>query len=140
MLKHKKYVALTLLLFITFLSNGQEKFTLSGTISDIRNNETLYGVNFIITELKSGTTTNEYGFYSLSLPKGNYTIQVSYIGYETITETIVLDKNIRKNFSLKESSEQLDEVVLTDRVIKTEIKKPEMSVNKLSIQEIKQIN
>lgn len=139
MFKNKKILLIILLHFITFVSFAQEKFTLSGTISDSRNNETLYGVNFIITEIKSGTTTNEYGFYSLSLPKGTYTIQVSYLGYENITETIVLDKNIRKNFSLIESSEQLDEVVLTDRVIKTEIKKPEMSVNKLSIQEIKQM-
>ena len=139
MLFRKKHFHILLLLLITNFTFAQEKFTLSGTITDQRNNETLYGVNFIITELKSGATTNEYGFFSLSLPKGTYTIQVSYIGFETITETIILDKNIRKNFALNESSQQLAEVVLTDRVIKTEIKKPEMSVNKLSIQEIKQM-
>lgn len=139
MIFRKNFFTILLLLFMTNLCFAQEKFTISGTITDQRNNETLYGVNFIITELKSGATTNEYGFFSLSLLKGTYTIQVSYLGFETITETIILDKNIRKNFALKESSQQLEEVVLTDRVIKTEIKKPEMSVNKLSIQEIKQM-
>lgn len=118
---------------------AQEKFILSGTITDQQNNETLFGVNVIIVEQKSGTTTNEYGFYSISLPKGTYTIQISYLGYQTLNETIVLDKNIRKNFSLSEASQQLNEVVLTDRKVKAEIRKPEMSVNKLSIQEIKEM-
>lgn len=118
---------------------AQEKFILSGTITDLQNNETLFGVNVIIVEQKTGTTTNEYGFYSISLPKGTYTIQISYLGYQTINETIVLDKNIRKNFSLSEASQQLNEVILTDRKVKAEIRKPEMSVNKLSIQEIKEM-
>lgn len=118
---------------------AQEKFILSGTITDQQNNETLFGVNVIIVEQKTGTTTNEYGFYSISLPKGTYTIQISYLGYQTLNETIVLDKNIRKNFSLSEASQQLNEVVLTDRKVKAEIRKPEMSVNKLSIQEIKEM-
>ena len=118
---------------------AQEKFILSGTITDLQNNETLFGVNVIIVEQKTGTTTNEYGFYSISLPKGTYTIQISYLGYQTLNETIVLDKNIRKNFSLSEASQQLNEVVLTDRKVKAEIRKPEMSVNKLSIQEIKEM-
>lgn len=118
---------------------AQEKFILSGTITDQQNNETLFGVNVIIVEQKTGTTTNEYGFYSISLPKGTYTVQISYLGYQTLNETIVLDKNIRKNFSLSEASQQLNEVVLTDRKVKAEIRKPEMSVNKLSIQEIKEM-
>ncbi|MFY7741843.1 MAG: TonB-dependent receptor [Flavobacterium sp.] len=118
---------------------AQEKFILSGTITDQQNNETLFGVNVIIVEQKTGTTTNEYGFYSISLPKGTYTVQISYLGYQTINETIVLDKNIRKNFSLSEASQQLNEVILTDLKVKAEIRKPEMSVNKLSIQEIKEM-
>lgn len=118
---------------------SQEKFTLSGTVTDQRNNETLIGVTVVITELKTGATTNEYGFYSISLPKGTYTLEISYLGFETITTTIVLDKNIRNNVSMKESVQLLNEVVLTDRKVRTEIRKPEMSVNKLTIQEIKQL-
>jgi len=133
-----------LFLFILSIFSGttlfsQEKFTLSGTVNDQKNNETLIGVTVVITELKTGTTTNEYGFYSISLPKGTYTLVISYIGFETITSTIILDKNIRNNVSLKESVQLLNEVVLTDRKVRTEIRKPEMSVNKLTIQEIKQM-
>lgn len=136
---NKIILTLLMTLGILFTSTAQEKFTISGTISDQNSNETLYGVNIIATETKTGSTTNEYGFYSISLPKGTYLIQISYVGYQTIEETIVLDKNIRKNFSLFESSQQLKEVVVSDRKVKAEIRKPEMSVNKLSIQEIKEM-
>ncbi|MFD1314738.1 TonB-dependent receptor [Namhaeicola litoreus] len=118
---------------------AQDKMTLSGTITDALNNETLIGVTIIIPELGTGTTTNEYGFYSISIPEGEYTIEISYIGFDPISETILLNENIRKNFALNESSQQLDEIVLTDQTVKAEIRRPEMSVNKLSIKEIKEM-
>lgn len=120
-------------------SSSKEKFTLSGTISDIQNNETLIGVNIYIPELKTGTNTNAYGFYSITLPSGNYTLQISYLGYQTITESISLDQNLKKNFKLNGQEQQLDEVVITDQRQKTNIRKAEMSVSKLSTATIKKI-
>ena len=117
---------------------AQDKMTLSGTITDALNNETLIGVTIIIPELGTGTTTNEYGFYSISIPEGEYTIEISYVGFDPISETILLNENIRRNFSLNESSQQLEEIILTDQTVRTEIRRPEMSVNKLSIKEIKE--
>ena len=129
-----------LLLFIFAYSSGfsQEKFTLSGTISDKKNNETLIGVSIAIKGAKAFTTTNEYGFYSLTLPKGDYEINIRYVSYETITEKISLTQNLRKNYSLIEVGQVLDEVVITEKN-KTNTRKPEMSVNKLSISAIKQM-
>src|SRR5688572_23676488 len=74
------FFTLFLFLFTYFSSAAQEKFTVSGTISDKESNETLIGVNLFIRELKTGITTNEYGFYSISLPAGDYTLEVSYVG------------------------------------------------------------
>jgi hypothetical protein len=116
---------------------AQEKYTISGSIRDDSSNETLIGVNIIVPDLQTGTVTNEYGFYSLSLPSGTYNVQISYLGYQTISEIIVLDKDITKNYKLIESAENLDEVVITDDVEKLNIKKPQMSVNSLSIKTIK---
>ncbi len=129
-----------LLLFLFAFSSGfsQEKFTLSGTISDKKNNETLIGVSIAIKGTKAFTTTNEYGFYSLTLPKGDYEINIRYVSYETITEKIALTQNLRKNYSLKEVGQVLDEVVFSEKN-KTNTRKPEMSVNKLSISAIKQM-
>ena len=129
--------SLRVLLLFLFLSPltilSQEKFTLSGTITDSQSNETLIGVNILVPEIQSGTMTNEYGFYSITLPKGTYNIQISYLGFETIIETINLNQNISKNYKLIEASESLGEVVIKENVEKLNIKKPQMSVNALSI-------
>ncbi len=129
-----------LLIFFTSLQSfAQEKFTLSGVIDDKVNNETLIGVNIIIPELQTGATTNEYGFFSITLPEGTYRTQVSYLGFTTVEQTIVLDKNQTLNYSLEESTETLDDVVITKNVEKISLRKPQMSVNSLSIKTIKQM-
>ncbi|WP_445733431.1 TonB-dependent receptor [Mariniflexile sp.] len=119
--------------------HSQEKFTLNGTILEEKSNETLIGVSILFPELQTGTTTNEYGFYSITLPKGSYKIVISYIGFATKTKTIVLDKNITINFSLTDAIENLDEIVITENVEKLNIKAPQMSVNRLTASTIKQI-
>ena len=128
----------TLLLNI-LTSNAQEKYTLSGTISEEKSNETLIGVNILFPEIQSGTTTNEYGFYSITLPEGTYKTIVSYLGYTTITETIVLSENITKNYALFDATENLDAVIITENIEKLDIQTPQMSVNKLTSTTIKQI-
>jgi hypothetical protein len=133
-----KFVFPLLFLFLTNLGFSQEKFTLSGTITDNKNNETLIGVNVIVKGTKIFTITNEYGFYSLTLPRGDYEINISYVSYQTIEEKITLTQNIKKNYNLIESSQTLDEVVITEKT-KTNTRKPEMSVNKMSIATIKQM-
>lgn len=132
------------ILIILFLSlshtiQGQQKYTLSGTISEVSSNETLIGVTVAIPELKTGVTTNEYGFYSITLPEGTYTVLISYLGFEDITQQITLTENRRKDFLLSEEAEQLEEVVVTENVEKMDIRKPQMSVNTLSVGTIKKI-
>ena len=135
----KKIITFLVVLLSALSSFGQEKFTLSGTIIDANSNETLIGVNVVIPELKTGVTTNEYGFYSITIPKGNYTVQISYLGYLTISESISLNQNIKNNFNLFSNETALQEVIITDNKTKIDIKKPEMSVNKLSISAIKKM-
>lgn len=135
----KKISFLLIIIFTTLHSFSQDKFTLSGTIKDSKNNETLIGVNIYIPALKIGTTTNEYGFYSITVPRGEHQIEISYVGYQTIQQTITLNQNTKNNFSISESGEELQEVVITDNKKKINIKSPEMSVNKLSISTIKKM-
>eukprot|EP01038_Epipyxis_sp_PR26KG_P019302 gene19302-27343_t len=134
----KNIVILLLSLFAFSSGFSQEKFTLSGTVSDKKNNETLIGVSIAIKGANAFTTTNEYGFYSLTLPKGDYEINIRYVSYETITEKISLTQNVRKNYSLIEVGQVLEDVVISEKN-KTNTRKPEMSVNKLSISTIKQM-
>lgn len=139
MMISKKISLLFLLLLCSFSLTAQERFTLSGTVSDSNSNETLIGVNLYIPELKTGITTNEYGFYSITVPKGSYTIRISYMGYNSLEEKIQLQQNTKTNFKLYSAENTLKEVIVTDTKSKIDIRKPEMSVNKLSISAIKRM-
>ncbi|MGB5698437.1 TonB-dependent receptor [Muriicola sp.] len=135
---NRHFLVLVIFLLPFFLIS-QEKFTLSGVISEASSNETLIGVTIAIPALRTGVTTNEYGFFSLTLPKGTYEIQISYLGFLDVMETITFDRDQKINFQLIEGAEVLEEVVLTENVEKLNISKPQMSVNTLAVQTIKNI-
>jgi hypothetical protein len=131
-------IAIYLAILSVFPAFAQEKFTLSGTILDAQNNETLIGVSIYLPELKMGTTTNEYGYYSLSVPKGEHTLQISYIGFATVSEKISITRNTKKTFHLDSANEELKEVIITEKT-HTDVHKAEMSVNRLSTETIKKM-
>jgi len=135
----KSLSLLFFLVFNLFTVASQERFTLQGTVSDASSNETLIGVNILVRSLSTGVVTNEYGFYSIKLPKGDYELSISYLGYQETTRDISLTGNTNLNIKLSEASQNLDEIVITDNVERLNIRKPEMSVNKLSINTIKKL-
>ena len=134
-----KKISTFVIFLTTFIAFSQERFTLSGTVTDFKNNETLIGVNIYIPGMKIGTTTNKYGFYSLTIPAGEHQVEVKYLGYQDVQKTIFLDEDSKANFSLSENSEELQEVVITSNREKVNIKSPEMSINKLSISSIRKM-
>jgi hypothetical protein len=112
MLKTKRMI-IVLLLLLPGLLRAQIKstFTISGTIKDKASGETLPAATVTFIELPGkGATTNSYGFYSITLPKGSYTMLTSYTGYATDTLKILISKNIVINSNLKYGSGQLQEV------------------------------
>ncbi|MBT8205060.1 MAG: TonB-dependent receptor, partial [Eudoraea sp.] len=134
-----RQVLLSLFLLTTTLLTAQKKYTLSGTITEAASNETLIGVSLVVPQLRTGVTTNEYGFYSLTLPEGSYEVQISYLGFKDVVQTINFDRDQQINFQLAEQAEQLQEVTVTEDVERINIRKPQMSVNTLSVQTIQQI-
>ncbi len=137
----KKNIRLLLFLFLFYSTTifSQERFTLSGTITELSSNETLIGVTVAVPSLSTGVITNEYGFYSITLPKGSYEILISSLGYQDIVKQVDLTVNQKLNFQLAEDAQQLEEVVVTEDVEKLNIRKPQMSVNTLSAETIKNI-
>ena len=97
------YFQLILIVFVFTQSRlyCQEKVTLSGYVSDSENNETLIGVNVIIPNLKIGTTTNDYGFYSLTVPRGDYKLQISFLGYKNQEIDLIILSDFSQNFNLQ---------------------------------------
>ncbi|RKR13418.1 TonB-dependent receptor-like protein [Maribacter vaceletii] len=132
-------VCLFIFLSSSYLSFGQQKFTLSGIVSQKNSNETLIGVTIAIPELQTGVITNEYGFYSITLPEGNYTLVTNYLGFQEIKKDITLTDNKKINFQLKEEAEQLEEVIVIEDKERIDIRKPQMSVNTLKAETIKNI-
>ena len=126
-------------LFYFLIGFSQQKHTLSGIIKDSLSGESLIGVNLIIPEINAGASTNEYGFYSLTIPEGNYSLYISYIGYKDIYKKIELTSDVKLNFNLQENFKQLNEIIITDNPYKVKVSTPEMSVNKITITSIKQM-
>ena len=69
---------------------GQAKFTISGTIKDAQNGESLIGATVLAKgdAGSAGAITNAYGFYSLSVPEGTYTLTVQYVSFTTQTRVV----------------------------------------------------
>ena len=135
----KYKIVLFFFLLISSISFAQNRYILSGTITDQNTNETLIGVTVSVKEASINTITNEYGFYSVSLPEGTYTLEVSYIGYAAFSESILVNANTRKNVSIEFTGISIEGVEITGNNRAVNIRKPEMSVNKLSVEEIKKM-
>jgi len=133
-----KKILILVLIFSSFSFFAQE-YTLSGKISDKENGETLFGVSIYLKGKTIGTSSNEYGFYSLSLTKGTYTIVYAYLGFNTIEKKIVINKNSILNIELSETATSLDEVTISAAKSKarTRIKIAQMSVNSMGAKTIK---
>ena len=112
---------------------------MSGVVSEAETGETLFGVNVLIPEFQMGTVTNEYGFYSITLPKGDVEIIYSSLGFTTEKKQISLEKNLKINVNLKTDTQSLDEVVITADSEKLNIRSSQMSSNTLSANTIKKI-
>lgn len=135
-----KQSLLGLCLLFTCLLTAQSSFTVRGKVKDAKNGETLMGATVFLKGTTNGAITNNYGFYSLTAAQGNYTLVVSYMGYQEIKKDINLNGNLELNFELQEVTEALEEVVITaDEPERISIKKPQMSVSKLKASTIKQM-
>jgi hypothetical protein len=134
----------TLLFLLSFASLqslfAQEKFTISGTIKDKKNGETIIGAIVRVNELKgTGAVTNEYGFYSLTLPSGKYTLSFEFLGYQTQTVSITLDKNQKTDIAFEENSKELNEVTVTATRDNERVTSAQTGVEKMDMKEINKI-
>lgn len=130
---------LFLFLCFTVAALAQEKVTLSGYIRDAGNGEELIGANIYVRELGSGASTNVYGFYSLSLDPGNYQVVFSYLGYESQTSDLSLTASRTLDMELTAEGVLMAEVEVTASAEDRQVESIEMSVEKLSAEQIKRI-
>jgi hypothetical protein len=117
--------------------NAQLKYTISGSIRDSLTGEVLIGASVSISELHSGCITNAYGFYSLTVPSGDYNVNYSYIGFSQKTVHVRLNSDMEKNMELKTKTVTLNEVTVSAEAANHNVSSTEMSVQTLNIKEIK---
>ncbi|MCG6188556.1 TonB-dependent receptor [Maribellus maritimus] len=134
-----KQILLVLPFLCLFLKTYSQNSTVSGYIKDAASGEALIGATCYIPGLQTGVTSNQYGFYSLTLPTGNHKINFSFIGYETQSIGVDLKENKVLNISLAEDSKQLEDVVVTGTRRDRNIESTEMSMEKISVKLVKKL-
>ena len=141
MKKYKSRLLIATLLCCFYnTSFAQQKVSISGTVKEKSSGEILIGATVYILELPDlSVITNSYGFYSLSVPQGNYTIIVSAIGYKKDTANLLLEHNLKHTVALESLETSLEEVVVNTGNTSENVAKPLMGVQKLSIAEIKNV-
>ena len=133
----KKIFLLVIFLFSLNI-NSQNNFTFSGYVLDSQTNELVIGASVIIDELNIGTITNSYGFFSITVKEGNYSVKTQNLGYKDDLQIISLNKNIILNIYLAEEVESLDEVIVMENTEDIDIELPVLSLNIISGKTIKQ--
>jgi hypothetical protein len=115
------------------------KFTISGYVKDASNGEYSIGASVFIKELVKGGSTNQYGFYSITVEAGTYTLVSSYVGYDNFVKKITLDKDIRLNIELKPSATNMKEVEVTSEKTDKNVSSTQVGAIKLDMEEIKKL-
>lgn len=130
---------LGMLLGVTGVYAQGTKFTLSGHVRDTTSGENLPGATVGVPALQKGVTTNGYGFYSLSLPAGNYTLKVSYIGFEARDIPVKLDRDVQLDIDMSPRSMVSKEIVIKDVRRDENVKEARMGMHQLSVESIKKL-
>ena len=133
---------LTILFMLTgFGVSFSQKFSISGTIKDNSNGETLIGATIQLKGSSTAVLSNEYGFYSLTLPAGEHIISYIYLGYTTQDVTIKLTENQTIDVPLVAEANQIEEVVIKGNTEDADknVRSTEMSVTKLEMSSIKKM-
>ncbi|WP_316805785.1 TonB-dependent receptor [Pedobacter agri] len=133
-----------LLILLFFISSStlfaQNKFTLSGTIRDGSSGETLIGATIKLSGPSSaGTQTNNYGYFALTQPEGNYTVTISYTGFIPVTKNINLNKDTKLNEELKVGNDLGGIVIRANNRKNENVKSAQMGLERIDMKALNSI-
>ena len=139
MLKTHLCIIFLLLVAIPMTTFGQQRYTLSGYLRDATSGEALIYATIYPETLKTGVSTNEYGFFSITLPEGKYNFVFSYIGYQKIKKEIIFDKDRHENFSLAPRKTELEEITVIGQPNENIVRQNEIGTVQLNVKELSTI-
>ncbi len=120
-------------------AQAEEKFTFSGHVKDASTGEELISATLYVQELQTGNVTNVYGYYSITLPAGQYNVAFSYLGYKDQTIQIDLNEDIRQDVELLGIQNTIDEITIVAEEKKKNVESVEMSTVKINIEAVKKL-
>ena len=126
-----------LLICQPLISAAQEKYSVSGYIKDATTSESLIGANVYVKELLKGNSTNQYGFFSFTVPEGKYNLVISFLGYDDAIIPITLDKDLRINHALQPNTISTKEIVITGERSDKNVSNTEMGTIDVSVEKVK---
>ncbi len=135
----RKTLPVLLLSVFSFPAFSQANYTISGYLKDAKDGESLIGATVIVEGTGNGAVSNTYGYYSITLAEGNYTLIVSYIGYQTQRKEVSLTSNQKLDFEMGLEGQELEEVVITSEALDENVNRIGMSVEKMDSRIIKKI-
>ncbi len=121
------------------LSEKQERVTLNGYVKDSLSGESIIGATVAVNGQSKGVMSNQYGFFSITLNKGNYTINISHISFFGKSVALNLDSSLSLNFELISKSASIDEVVVYSKRRDGNVKNAQMGKVDLSMNQIRNI-
>lgn len=137
------YVSIRILffsfLFACNLLSAQEKFTISGYVRDSLSRETLIGATIQAKEQSKGVSSNQYGYYALTLPKGEYVLITSFVGFFPMEKKINLQSDLAIDFPLLSKSSLSQEIVISSKKRDANIKNAQMGQIDLSMSRAKSV-
>jgi hypothetical protein len=133
-----RLVALVFGVCSVLFATAQEKFTLSGYVRDSLSGETLIGATVAVNGHGKSIVSNQFGFYSITLPRGTYPVLISFAGYQPVQRVLTLDKNIEQSFNLS-TKPVLQEVIVLARKRDGNVTNAQMGKIDLSINQVKSL-
>ena len=140
----QRWVILSFLMLLSLASMAhnaatEKKFTISGYVQEAETGEYLFGATVLVKELAKGAATNEYGFYSITLPEGTYTLAVSFVGYKTQEQQVILTGNRELNVELQSNAIITDAVTITGEASDVNTQSTDMGKVTMDVEKAKSI-
>ena len=127
-----------LFLLLCLSASAQDNYTLSGYVTNAQDGETMIGVKVFIPSIQKGAITNNYGFYSLTVPKGVYFVEFRVGGQETETKELDISKDLRFDFEIGSNFQNIEEVVV-DGKAEDNVKSTKLGQIELDIDDVKKL-
>jgi hypothetical protein len=130
---------IVLLLLTCSASHSQTRYTISGYIKDSLSRETLIGASITVKSQGKGVSSNQYGFYSITLPEGNYTLVTSFVGYLSSEINVELNRNMDLDIATISRSSLSQEIVISSKRRDANVKNAQMGQIDLSMNKIRSL-